>query len=181
MLLQIHHQRLTNDSLDNFRHDCCEVNPSVISWLVNRSLLENRCEMMNLPTFWPYQLRRLDKLQRWFLRELGISDQDAFVQYNFAPPTLRRNIGLLGFLQKRVLGECHPALCHALPFGPPDIVARYHTKHLVTFSGLVVRHARIYERSLFAYIRVYNRLPQTLADSPSVKKNFQNILDVNLP
>ena len=123
----------------------------------------------------PYQLRRLDKLQRWFLRELGISDQDAFVQYNFAPPTLRRNIGLLGFLQKRVLGECHPALCHALPIGPPDIAARYHTKHLDTFSGLVVRHARIYERSLFAYIRVYNRLPQTLADSPSVE-SFQSRL-----
>ena len=117
----------------------------------------------------PCQLRRLDKLQRWYLKELGISDQDAFVQYNFAPPTLRRNIGLLGFLHKRVLGECHPALCQALPFGPPAIAARYHTKHLETFSGLVVSHARIYERSLYAYTRVYNRLPQTLADSPSVK------------
>ena len=123
----------------------------------------------------PCQLRRLDKLQRWYLKELGISDQDAFVQYNFAPPTLRRNIGLLGFLHKRVLGECHPALCQALPFGPSDIAARYHTKHLDTFSGLVVRHARIYERSLYAYIRVYNRLPQTLADSPSVK-SFQSRL-----
>ena len=123
----------------------------------------------------PCQLRRLDKLQRWYLRELGISDQDAFVHYNFAPPTLRRNIGLLGFLHKRVLGECHPALCQALPFGPNPIAARYHTKHLDSFSGLVVRHARLYERSLYAYIRVYNILPQTLADSPSVK-SFQSRL-----
>ena len=116
----------------------------------------------------PCQARRLDKLQRWYLRELGISDQDAFVTHNFAPPSLRRNIGLLGFLHKRVLGECHPALCQALPFGPPHIAARYHSNHLDTRSGEVVSHARLYERSLYAYIRVYNRLPQALADSPSV-------------
>ena len=123
----------------------------------------------------PCQLCRIDKLQRWYLKELAISDQDAFVQHNFAPPTLRRNIGLLGLFQKRILFECHPALCHALPFGPPVIVARYHTKHLDTFSGLVVRHARIYERSLYACTRVYNRLPQALADSPSLK-NFPSRL-----
>lgn len=120
----------------------------------------------------PCQLRHLDKLQRWYLHELGISDQDAFVNHNFAPPTLRRNIGLLGFLHKRVLGECHPALCQALPFGPADIVARYHTNHLETFSGLVNYQSRLYQRSLYAYTRVYNRLPQTLADAPSVS-SFQ--------
>ena len=116
----------------------------------------------------PCQVRRLDKLQKWYLRELGISDQDAFVTHNFAPPSLRRNIGLLGFLHKRVLEECHPAFCQALPFGPSNIAARYHSNHLDTRCGEVISHARLYERSLYAYIRVYNRLPQALADSPSV-------------
>ena len=67
-----------------------------------------------------------------------------------------------------VLEECHPALCQALPFDPPNIAARYHSNHLDTRRGEVISHARLYERSLYAYIRVYNRLPQALADSPSV-------------
>ena len=48
----------------------------------------------------PGQLRRLDKLQRWFFRDLGISAQDA--------STLRRNIGLLYFLQKESLESAVP-------------------------------------------------------------------------
>ena len=32
----------------------------------------------------PTQLRRLDKVQRWYLHELGISDTQAFVDFNFA-------------------------------------------------------------------------------------------------
>ena len=53
----------------------------------------------------PSQLQRLDKLQRWYLHELGLSDKEAFVDHNFAPPSLRRAIGILGFLHKRVLQE----------------------------------------------------------------------------
>jgi len=56
------------------------------------------------------QIQRLDKMQRWFLHELEITDLDAFKIYNFAPPSLRRRIGLLGFLHKRVLQQCHSYL-----------------------------------------------------------------------
>ena len=57
----------------------------------------------------PSQLQRLDKLQRWYLHELGLSDKDVFISFNFAPPSLRRAIGIFGFLHKRFLQECHPA------------------------------------------------------------------------
>ena len=46
----------------------------------------------------PSQLNRLDKVQRWYLHELGMSDKEAFISHNFAPPSLRRAIGILGFL-----------------------------------------------------------------------------------
>ena len=49
-------------------------------------------------------LERLDSAQRGFLQEIGMSPEIAFVEHNFAPPRLRRNIGMLGFLHKRVLG-----------------------------------------------------------------------------
>jgi hypothetical protein len=52
----------------------------------------------------PRQLRRLDKVQRWYLHELALTDTDAFIKYNFAPPSLRRAIGMLGFIHKRTLG-----------------------------------------------------------------------------
>ena len=122
----------------------------------------------------PCQLQRLDKVQRWFLHELGLSDTEAFVNHNMAPPSLRRCIGLLGFLHKRALGQCHPALCEALPFAG-DLDANYHTKALHPFCECRNYNDRLFNRSLFAYILVYNRLPQALIDMPSVK-SFQSKL-----
>ena len=122
----------------------------------------------------PSQLKRLDKAQRGFLRELGLTDTDAFMNYNFAPPSLRRCIGLLGFLHKRVIGQCHPALLSALPLAA-DLQANYHTKALHPFCELRQYNDRLFMRSLFAYILIYNRLPQVLVDTISVK-NFQSKL-----
>ena len=70
-------------------------------------------------------------MQRGFLRELGLSDTETFINHNFAPPTLRRDIILLGFLHKRVLECCHPALLQALPFATSAAgTLRYHDKML---------------------------------------------------
>ena len=40
-------------------------------------------------------LAKIDGVQRHSLYELGLSEETAFVELNFAPPTLRRNIGFL--------------------------------------------------------------------------------------
>ena len=42
-------------------------------------------------------LDRLDSIHRQFLRDLELIEEVAFLSYNFAPPTLRRNIGMLGY------------------------------------------------------------------------------------
>jgi hypothetical protein len=115
----------------------------------------------------PHQLRRLDKVQRWYLHELALTDTGAFTSFNFAPPSLRRAIGMLGFIHKRTLGICHPLLLQALPFAV-GLDANYNTKALDPFSGGVHYHGRLYERSLYMYILIYNRLPQVLVDLPSV-------------
>ena len=49
-------------------------------------------------------LQKLDQVHYHFLRELGVDARQAFTEFNFAPPILRRNIGILGLLHKRVLG-----------------------------------------------------------------------------
>ena len=78
-------------------------------------------------------LDKLDNVQDRFLHKLGVTAEHAFLTYNLAPPTLRRNIGILGMIHKRVLGQCHPSLNHVLPwfsdrFGEPD--RHRHTKQL---------------------------------------------------
>ena len=55
-----------------------------------------------------YLLQKLDDAQRHFLEELGMSEAIVFCEHNFAPPSLRRDIGVLGLLQKRVLGKASP-------------------------------------------------------------------------
>jgi len=123
----------------------------------------------------PTQLQRLDQVQGTFLKDIGISDTVAFINFNFAPPSLRRAIGLLGFLHKRVLGQCHPLVCDALPFAAVELCSNYHNKALHPFTECVGCQGRLFNRSLYAYILIYNRLPQALVDRSSVK-NFQAML-----
>ena len=40
-------------------------------------------------------LERFDSAQRGFLQEIDVSLDAAFIEHNFAPPRLRRNIGML--------------------------------------------------------------------------------------
>jgi hypothetical protein len=62
------------------------------------------------------RLQKIDHAQNRFLREIGISAVRGFLEFNFAPPSLRRDIGILGLLQKRVLNKCHPSFHRLLPF-----------------------------------------------------------------
>jgi hypothetical protein len=55
------------------------------------------------------RLAEIDHEPNRFLRELRISAEFAFAEFNFAPPKLGRNIGILGVLHKRVLGLRHPS------------------------------------------------------------------------
>ena len=52
-------------------------------------------------------LARLDQAQASFVREFGLTEEMAFLDINFAPLCLRRDIRILGFIHKRVISECH--------------------------------------------------------------------------
>ena len=60
-------------------------------------------------------LERFDSAQRGFLQEIDVNPEAAFIEHNFAPPRLRRNIGMLSFLHNSVLGLSHPAIQRLLP------------------------------------------------------------------
>ena len=116
----------------------------------------------------PTQLKRLDKVQNWYLHELGLYDAEAFVKWNFAPPSLRRIINLLGFLHKRILNKCHPATATALPLAGPDILGDFHASTLDPCCHGVRCNQRLHSRSLYAFIHIYNRLPQVWIDAQNI-------------
>ena len=122
----------------------------------------------------PPQLQRIDKMQRWFLHELGMVDTEAFVLHNFAPPSIRRRIGMLGFLHKRKLEICHPAMVKELEFAPVQ-AGRFNTSTFESHWTTVRCHSRMYTNSLHMYMLMYNRLPQEIVDLPSVT-SFQKKL-----
>ena len=63
-----------------------------------------------------YLLDKIDACQSSFLKQIGLDDASAFLNFNFAPPSLRRDIGILGMFHKRVLGLAHPMFEKLLPF-----------------------------------------------------------------
>ena len=50
------------------------------------------------------------------MQKLEISESTAFLEFNFASSVLRRNIGILGLLHKRVLALCHCSFEQLLPW-----------------------------------------------------------------
>ena len=116
-------------------------------------------------------LAKIDRMQRSFVSELLLTEEDAFVMYNFGPPRLRRDIGILGFLHKRVLEQCHPGVIHLLPLTAPA----WHNKQIESnLDKCILRHG-MYWRSLWGYIHIYNRLPQAFIDLNTVSE-FQSAL-----
>ena len=121
---------------------------------------------------------RLDALQDHFLHEIGETEENAFLKFNFAPQVLRRNIGILGVLHKRVIGKVHPIFQQLLPFHR-DLFqagrANEHDKQLYGHMWEVRFQRGLHDRSIFAMVHSYNDLPQNVVDCPSVSA-FQTML-----
>ena len=159
-LLKIRHLYSVNSMLHQFRaHILCHLEYSQGA-LINAS---------------PAQLGRLDTFQANFLRVLGVSVGEAFVRYNLAPPCIRRAIGILGFLHKRVHGPCHPGVRAALPMAL-DPSHAWHNLQMQSCLSSVRAFPKLFFRSLHGYVLIYNRLPQEFVEVTSVK-DFQGILN----
>ena len=123
-------------------------------------------------------LDKLDDAQNRFLRTIDITPEHAFLEYNFAPPKLRRNKAMLGMLHKRVLGICHPSFERLLPWFTdrfPEGRGHGHNKALYGHWCEVNAHPALFNRSIFCLISVYNNLPQHVVDASCIS-DFQNYL-----
>jgi hypothetical protein len=115
-------------------------------------------------------LSKLDRIQASFVRDLSLTEEMAFLDFNFAPLCLRRDIGILGFIHKRVIGICHAGIKKLLPFSGID--NRNHSKQLLTQSENIVTRHGLYYQSIYGYVHIYNRLPESLVIIGTVK-DFQ--------
>ena len=119
------------------------------------------------------QLQRIDSMQRGYVQELHLTEESALIHYNFAPPCLRRDIGQLGFLHKRILGQCHEAIMAFFPRKPH--VCPWHDKQIESYLSMCTGRRALYERSIFQMVHVYNRLPQEVIDIDNIS-GFQACL-----
>ena len=81
--------------------------------------------------------------------------------------------------QKRVLGKCHPSFARLLLWHTerfPEGRGHGHNKALYGHNGEISHCQRLFSRSIFAMVDIYNNLPQHVVDNSTVSE-FQSYLN----
>lgn len=129
----------------------------------------------------PNVLKLIDDIQGSFLQQLEVSQLAAFLEYNLAPLSLRRDIAMLGVLFKVSHKKAPPPVCALFkPYGRGALTA-YRFVSAEVFHSFALHdpieptHPVMLKRSLFGLIAIYNRLPQELVEVESTQ-SFQRKL-----
>ena len=111
-------------------------------------------------------IRRLDRAQDSFLRQLNVDRDIALLEFNLAPLAMRRDIAMLGILHRAAIGE-----------GPTQFREYFYRKpgSRNLFDALDgTNPSRLMRRSIWGLVKVYNGLGGA-RDCDSVK-DFQMVL-----
>ena len=131
----------------------------------------------------PSVIASLDRVQRRFLREVGLDESEALVAFHLAPLQSRRDIAMLGLLHRIVLGIAPTQLQTLFPFAPLRDPLRVPTRlsvqrHERQFIEPLY-HTDVLGRSIFGLTKVYNLLPSRVVQMRTVKA-FQSALQKGL-
>ena len=91
----------------------------------------------------PSVLGAIDRVQRRFLREVGLRDEQALLDFNLAPLRCRRDIAMLGLLHRVALREAPSQL---LPTSDPSHSAGDQVSYSTPFAsagGTYASHGNI--------------------------------------
>ncbi len=132
-------------------------------------------------------LDRVDRVQRRFLREVGLNERTALCDFRLAPLPSRRDMAMLGVLQKVALGIAPIQLAALFPLRGSVAEHRYahrmrhwrplHSRQL--HSHVTFNTSETMRRSLFGLVNCYNLLPQKAVGFHQVKsfqRSLQNAL-----
>ena len=120
----------------------------------------------------PSILCLLDNVQLYFLDAVETSLKDALLHFNLAPLSSKRHISMLGLIHKSQLGIAPTCLSSCFPrarstlYNFSDSLSPIHDRQVachVTPSCPI-----IFRRSVFALVRVYNKLPADVVSATSV-------------
>ena len=115
-------------------------------------------------------LRRLDAIQSGFLKDIGIDDVTALIDFHLAPLCTRRDMAMLGVIHRTVLGK-----------GPPQF-QRHFKQHAHDSTLLDPRRGSkspLIKRSALGLVAVYNLLPasnRAAKSVPAFQKSLQEIV-----
>ena len=121
----------------------------------------------------PKVLERLDHVRTRFLRDAGVDEATALMNFNLAPLSARRDIAMLGVLHRTVLGK-----------GPPQF-----KQHFKLEAGRKLKDPRselrdpIVSRSALGLVAIYNLLPdrtRAARDLKDCQSRLQQIMKERL-
>ena len=123
-------------------------------------------------------LNDIDDSQVRFLRQIGLTEVLAFMVFNLAPLSARRDIAMLGCIHRAVLLQGPPALWKF--FRRETVPRATSTRRGIRHSFQLIewqpgRDLEVMRRSALGMIRVYNMLPQEVVEKAEVKA-FQSAL-----
>ena len=128
-------------------------------------------------------LDQIEKQFDRFLREIGITRIDALHYFHLAPPSCRRDMAMLGVIQRSVLGK-GPEQVRKY-FVPVETSNHMNGRNCKRRHGMQlqsIRHGKFLEvtgRSILGLIDIYNLLPQEFIDETNVHE-FQRKLQALL-
>ena len=121
-------------------------------------------------------LAPLDRLQEWFLRDLGLTAEEALQHYSLAPLQTRRDIAMLGVVFRAVLRKGPPQLWNYFTAretraGPTTRSEDRHDYQLETYS--IGEHLQVLRRSVFGLVDVFNDTPASTVEASTTVRSFQ--------
>ena len=119
----------------------------------------------------PSVLNTIDRVQRRFLREINVSELEAFKSFNLAPLRVRRNNSMLGLLYRIAHGLAPNALAALFPRQIERSFPTRGARHDLQFLDFVQQggHTEVFRRSCFGLATIWNMLPMVIARAKSVK------------
>ena len=124
----------------------------------------------------PSVLLPLDRLQNWLLRDLGLTPEEALVNFGLAPLNCRRDMAMLGVVFRAVLGKGPAPLrsffkAAADHTRPTTRSVGRHRYQLQTYrSG---EHLEVLKRSLLGACDVFNELPPVVVEASDTVQQCQ--------
>jgi hypothetical protein len=117
-------------------------------------------------------LERLDAVQSRFLRQAGVDEVTALIEFHLAPLSVRRDIAMLGMIHRTAVGRGPPPFKEFFQRSEAGIGQR-HNRHLS--DPLAGGRKSLPKISALGLVAVYNMLPPAVVAPTSVSA-FQKIL-----